>query len=167
MRNNFNNQNSIIKSQRVTIDNQQIIIETLQENILNLKERIEKLENRNKITVENTEEYYLSNSKIIPNDNQKEKVIKKWINPNKKIKFELLFRKSRDGSICSDFHRCCDNKGPTLTLIKTSKNYIFGGYTPFSWKSQEGYSPVQDKDTFIFSLNLMKKFNKIKEGTTV
>lgn len=61
---------------------------------------------------ENNEEYYLNNSKIIPKDYQKE--IKKWINPNKKIKLELLFRKSRDGSKNSDFHECCYNKGPTL-----------------------------------------------------
>jgi hypothetical protein len=40
----------------------------------------------------------LKDSKIIPNDYEKEKAIKNWINPFKKIGFELLFRKSRDGS---------------------------------------------------------------------
>ena len=163
MRNNIKNQQNIINSQKETIDNQQKINKALQDIISNLKERVEILENKIRIIEENKEECDLKNSKIIPNDYEKEKEIKKWINPNKKIKFELLFRKSRDGSKCSDFHRCCDNKGPTLTLVKTSKNYIFGGYTPFNWKSQIDYSPENDNDTFIFSLNLMKKYNKIRE----
>ena len=167
MRNNLKNQQNIVNDQRETIDKQQKIINALQDNILNLKERVEILEKRNNIMEKNNEEYYLNNSKIIPNDYQKEKEIKKWINPNKKIKFELLFRKSRDGSKSSDFHKCCDNKGPTLTLVKTSKNYIFGAYTPFSWKSKISYSPDNDRDTFLFSLNLMKKFNKIKDDSTV
>ena len=46
----------------------------------------------------------------------------------------LLFRASDDGKRPGDFHRCCDNKGPTLVLIK-SEEYIFGGYTVQSWDS--------------------------------
>ena len=48
----------------------------------------------------------------------------------------LLYRGSRDGWHASDFHKCCDNKGPTVTLIKvvtTDAKYIFGGYTDQSW----------------------------------
>ena len=98
-------------------------------------------------------------SKIIKNDFEKEKAIKNWIDPfNKNIKFELLFRKSRDGSSCQTFHQYCDNKGPSLTLVETTKGYKFGGYTPFSFQSQIGYSPKNDNKTFIFSLNLMKIF---------
>ena len=44
----------------------------------------------------------------------------------------LLYRASRDGWTASDFHSCCDNKGPTLTVIR-SENYIFGGYTEQEW----------------------------------
>ena len=29
----------------------------------------------------------------------------------------LIFRASNDGQTASDFHRCCDNKGPTLIVI--------------------------------------------------
>ena len=46
----------------------------------------------------------------------------------------LLYRASADGSTPEDFHRCCDNKGPTLVLIKSGE-YIFGGYTSESWES--------------------------------
>jgi hypothetical protein len=54
-----------------------------------------------------------------------------------------------------------------LTLVETSKGYKFGGYTPFSFKSEIGHSPSNDNETFIFSLNLMKKFNKLKEESLV
>ena len=120
----------------------------------------------NKIEIKLQDE--LENSKIIGNDFIKESQIKKWINhPYKKISFQLLFRMTRDGSNCSDFHHHCDNKGPTLTLVQTTKNFKFGGYTPFSWQSEEGNPPEDDFNTFIFSLNLMKKFNKIREGPSL
>ena len=45
---------------------------------------------------------------------------------------ELLYRASRDGWGASNFHSCCDNKGPTVTVVK-SGNYIFGGYTEETW----------------------------------
>ena len=43
-----------------------------------------------------------------------------------------LYRASRDGWAASNFHSCCDNKGPTVTVIK-SGNYIFGGYSEGEW----------------------------------
>ena len=47
----------------------------------------------------------------------------------------LLYRASRNGWAASNFHSCCDNKGPTVTVIK-SGNYIFGGYTEKEWKGK-------------------------------
>ena len=46
----------------------------------------------------------------------------------------LLYRASRDGWASSNFHSCCDYKGPTVTVIKSGNN-IFGGYTEQSWQS--------------------------------
>ena len=43
---------------------------------------------------------------------------------------------SENGSKSEDFHKYCDNKGPTLTLIKTTKNRIFGGFSPLSWNNK-------------------------------
>ncbi len=48
---------------------------------------------------------------------------------------KLLYRASRDGWTAANFHSCCDNKGPTVTVVK-SGNYIFGGYTDQSWDSK-------------------------------
>ena len=54
---------------------------------------------------------------------------------------KLLYRASRDGWAGSNFHSCCDSKGPTVTVVKTG-NYIFGGYTDQSWDSKY-YSEVR------------------------
>lgn len=45
----------------------------------------------------------------------------------------LLFRMSRDGSSTSDFHLRCDGKGSTVTLIKSTNGWVFGGYAGAAW----------------------------------
>jgi hypothetical protein len=51
------------------------------------------------------------------------------------LKSELLYKGTRDGFKASKFHELCDNKGSTLTLIKSDQNKIFGGYTSVGWKN--------------------------------
>ena len=70
-------------------------------------------------------------SSIIETENHHSALIS-WLPPYATC--SLLFRASDDGKTPADFHRCCDNKGPTLVLIK-SEEYIFGGYTVQSWDS--------------------------------
>jgi len=53
--------------------------------------------------------------------------------------FELLFRSSRDGPSAASFHAACDREGPTVTLIKSSGGYVFGGYAGVPWSSPAGY----------------------------
>ena len=50
-------------------------------------------------------------------------------------KWKLLFRGSRDGFQAETFHSKCDNKGPTVTIVKSGNN-IFGGFTEISWNSK-------------------------------
>ena len=47
----------------------------------------------------------------------------------------LLYQASRDGWYSNNFHSCCDNKGPTVTVIESGDN-IFGGFTEQSWESK-------------------------------
>jgi len=69
---------------------------------------------------------------------------------------------SENGSSWEDFHKYCDNKGPTLLLIHTTENKIFGGFTPLNWKKIEKNEIYDESNqTFIFSLNLMKKYDMI------
>jgi len=68
----------------------------------------------------------------------------------KKLELKLLYRGSRDGFTAASFHRMCDNKGATLTVIKAenTKN-IFGGYNQGSWSSSGSYVSTP---AWIFSL---------------
>ena len=74
---------------------------------------------------------FLGSSLIVENETH-QSALKSWLPTNATC--SLLYRASTDGSTPADFHRCYDNKGPTLVLIK-SGGYIFGGYTSKSWQS--------------------------------
>ena len=106
-------------------------------------------------------------SSIIENDLNNEKLIINWIqekiNKNK-INFELIFKMSQNGQNSQDFHKYSDNKGPTLILIKTTKNKIFGGFTPLNWKKEDKELIDESNQTFIFSLNLKKKYDLINKN---
>jgi len=154
-----------------TIENQKKKINEQENKIRKLDEEIKKIQknifsNKENIQINNTT-LLIENSKIIGNDKEKEKLIREWINPKKNISFTLLYRMTRDGLNVEDFHKKCDNKGATLVLIETNKNYKFGGYTPLDWESPLHFINKNDELTFLFSLNLMKKYTKIEEGRSI
>ena len=64
----------------------------------------------------------------------------------------LLYSGTRDGLTAADFHRQCDGKGPTLTLIRTPAGHVFGGYTAASWCSPDKPTFVLCGDAFLFSV---------------
>ena len=50
--------------------------------------------------------------------------------------WRICWRASEHGWAASTFHRECDGKVPTLTIVqvvKNNKNLIFGGYATRSW----------------------------------
>ena len=155
----INNLKNIINNQKEFINKQQVEINEL-------KRRVETLENENKenIIEKMDENNGLNDSLILLNNNNSKISIKNWIDKDKKIKFKLIFRKSRDGSNCSDFHRHCDNQRATLCLIKTNKKYKFGAYSSIPWQSSYKLSNDYDGKVFLFSVDLNKKFEKIREG---
>src|SRR6266542_3543004 len=57
------------------------------------------------------------------------KLIQKWINDGtnltKKPKWNLLYRASRDGYGANIFHQKCDNKGPTVTVVKKGQGTAY------------------------------------------
>ncbi|XP_078354268.1 uncharacterized protein LOC144638851 isoform X2 [Oculina patagonica] len=61
----------------------------------------------------------------------------------------LAYRTSRNGLSATNFHMYCDNKGPTVTVIK-SGNYIFGGYTDQHWDGSGAHKKAPA--SFLFSL---------------
>jgi hypothetical protein len=51
-------------------------------------------------------------------------------------RFEILWRGSRDGFKAKEFHRRCDGRPNTLTVILDTEGNIFGGFTPVEWESR-------------------------------
>ncbi len=72
---------------------------------------------------------YLMNTQIV--DKQYDNCLREWLGSD--YKWRLLYRASEHEFSAKSFHECCDNKGPTLVIIKSSGGWIFGGYTTQSW----------------------------------
>ncbi|UJR13700.1 hypothetical protein I4U23_000711 [Adineta vaga] len=77
---------------------------------------------------------------------------------SKPKKWLLIYKATRDGFGSGDFHRLCNNRGATLTLIQTrnrlsmkKRHTIFGGYTTIPWSSRYGF--YRDSQAFLFLLN--------------
>ncbi|CAH3156512.1 unnamed protein product [Porites evermanni] len=92
-------------------------------------------------------------STIVGNDANYLQYLSTWLKPvaqSKSSKWKRCWRASVDGWAASTFHSGCDNKGPTVTIIRVGGKYIFGGYTSLSW----GYSCQYryDSQAFLFSL---------------
>ncbi|CAF4683036.1 unnamed protein product [Rotaria sp. Silwood2] len=65
-------------------------------------------------------------------------------------RWQLIYKASRDGFDANAFHSRCNNKGPTMTIIQSNNNYLFGGYTAIPWTSNNVYA--NDTTAFLFTL---------------
>ena len=74
---------------------------------------------------------------IILTNVQHRRVLKAWLPEAMGGEWRLLFRASREGFTASVFHSKCDNKGPTVTIVKSGVS-IFGGFTEEPWTNQSG-----------------------------
>ena len=105
-------------------------------------------------------------SSILNGNIKRQEAIINWIKEktNKNfVYFEIIFAMNINGTSSKDFHKHCDNQGPTLTLVKTTKNKIFGGFTPLDWDITGIDKIDENNQTFVFSLNLMKKYDLINK----
>lgn len=94
---------------------------------------------------------WLEDSKVVVDKGHMVK-LKEWLaSVNSKSTPKLLYRASRNGWGATDFHRMCDGKGATITVVKSSGGYMFGGYTDVAW-SQSGGSCKSSRTSFLFSL---------------
>ena len=74
---------------------------------------------------------FLSNTKIV--NEQYDDKLREWCGD---YKWKLIYRTSEHGYTAKTFHEYCDDKGPTLVVIKSSEGWIFGGYTTQSWSGR-------------------------------
>jgi hypothetical protein len=77
---------------------------------------------------------------------------------------KLVYRASRDGFAAYSFHSKCDGISNTVTIIKTTSNSVFGGFTSATWTSY-GYW-TYDPNAFIFSLRRSGISNKERLNVT-
>ena len=101
---------------------------------------------------------YLLKSQLV--DKQYDDTFKQWFG-NQYI-CELIYRASEHKYSAESFHEYCDDKGPTLIIIKSSGGWIFGGYTTQSWATRltDSYDSDdsgdlgyrKDSEAFIFTL---------------
>ena len=83
------------------------------------------------------------------------KMLKKWLGLKGGIKCRRLYQAGKHGFTPAEFHRRCDNRGPTITLIKTTTGKIFGGYTDQPWNKSDKL--FVSNDSFIFSVSNNKR----------
>ena len=101
------------------------------------------------------------NSKIIEKEEDYNFIIKAILNKADIKKINLLYQATINGDTSVDFKNHCNEKGPTLTLVKTNNNEVFGGFTKCNLTNNHfrfGY----DEDAFLFSISNKKIFDVIK-----
>ena len=99
-------------------------------------------------------------SKIIRNNKEKNKLLE-WISEKGKIqKINLIYNSKIDGDEAENFYDKCAYKGPTISLIKTKKGRVFGGFAKSEWI--KGRKAIEDKNAFLFSLDNLEKYKILK-----
>ena len=76
---------------------------------------------------------------------------------NNNIQLNRIYSGQINGFYAKEFHKLCDDKGPTITIIqrKNKNKYVFGGYTSISWKSPYKYDKtnvLSDPTAFLFQI---------------
>jgi len=160
--NNINNINLINDKINSHKNDDSLIIKFYPGNENEIKSFLEKIKNFGKISHNN---FNINTISKILDKEQYCKSLKNWIDPNKDLKFELLYRLSENGEAFSKIHELCDNKGPTLTLFHIKDGNKVGIYTPLILDNKSNWK--NDMNTFIFNLNKNQKFKKLKNDCSL
>ena len=106
-------------------------------------------------------------SKLVRNEEDKKNLIN-WISSKGNInEIKLIYRATENGDDSESFFSKCSNKGPTISLIKTANNRIFGGFTKAEWTNKKGKIRLKDENTFLFSLNNGEKYNILEPDKAI
>ncbi|XP_063712190.1 uncharacterized protein LOC134840354 [Symsagittifera roscoffensis] len=84
----------------------------------------------------------------------------------------LLYRGSQQGFSAKSFHAKCDNRGPTLVVVRSKadndnpRGQVFGGYTTAEWQMQHA-NKIGSKDDFLFSLEWKEALSIQQTGNAI
>ena len=160
-------------NEKLLNENKKLIneIKLLKEENQLIKLNLQKLQNdfdnfKNEMKNKNENNPFI-NSKIQVSQEQENLIINRLklvpqFRYNDKLKFELLYRVTRDGDAAEVFHRLCDNKQNILVIVETTKNRKFGGFCSIGYKSKGGGQ--NDNTAFVFSFDKLKVYNVIKDN---
>ena len=59
------------------------------------------------------------------------------------------------------FHQLCDNKGPLLSVYKSRKDLLCGGFSSIDWKNSGSWTV--DQKCFMYSLKLLKIYKRLND----
>ena len=76
----------------------------------------------------------LEDSEILKGEASYQSALAKFLKPvmQRNSQWKRCWRASVNGWAAATFHSLCDDKGPTVTIVRVGQ-YIFGGYTSTSW----------------------------------
>lgn len=94
------------------------------------------------------------NSKLISNE-KLDFLHEHFSRNNSMPKFSLIYSTEIHGDSSYNFHRLCDSRFPTLTIVKDTYDHVFGGYTTIPWSSKECWR-CGDVEAFLFSAGKKK-----------
>jgi hypothetical protein len=80
------------------------------------------------------------------------------------MKWTLLYRGISDGFSSSNFHNKCDDQPNTITIILTTKGFIFGGFTALTWDSTSCHKADNSRKSFLFSVKDPRNSDSRKFG---
>jgi hypothetical protein len=66
--------------------------------------------------------------------------------------FRLLYRGTRDGFHSQNFHAKVDGHSHTITLIETTKGFVFGAYVACLWDSSGEWKADKSRESFLFTV---------------
>jgi hypothetical protein len=106
------------------------------------------------ILLENSFRYFLD-STILTTFESRKMVAEFLLQYSSKIQITKIY-KTTDGWTADQIHAKIDGQAPTITIVKTTKNKIFGGFTTIPWDKTSGNK--SDTSAFTFSVDLCSKY---------
>jgi hypothetical protein len=100
-------------------------------------------------SIEVSSEYIVNSSSIVHNY-EFEKIISYFPEERRNFKIKQIYNSSKDSDTIDTFKEKVFNQGPTLIILKTTKEAICGGYTSKSWDGQGKFT--KDDDAFVFNM---------------
>ena len=140
-----------------TILSEKKMIEYLSKQVKMLKKeniKLKKIIQSNNISLDGKKDDF-KESILITNDKEFNLIKSGIFNlNNRNIKLKSLYVASKDGDNPENFHSKCDGQSPTVSIFKTTKGDIFGGFTDKAWDNKS--NALKTDNSFLFSFNIMK-----------